>query len=85
MSLRLDYIFKPIVRAFAAYSVVALLVMSVMVVEWMTVAYGDLIGTGGVVVGMHLAANVASAYLGLAAMRAIGLFERHYGCYLPGK
>ena len=80
-----DYIFKPIIRAIVPYSIGAVMVMSVMVAEWMTVGYGKLIGAGGVVVGMHLAANIATAYLGLVAMRTIGLFDRHYGCYLPGE
>jgi hypothetical protein len=83
MALRIDYIFKPIIRGFGAYCVPALLVMSVMVAEWTTVGYGRLIGAGGVVIGMHLAGNIATAYLGLVAMRTIGLFDIHYGCYLP--
>jgi len=83
MALRPDYIFKPIIRAFAAYSVPSLLVMSVMIAEWTTVGYGRLVGESGVVIGMHLAGNIATAYLGLVAMRTIGLFDRHYGCYLP--
>lgn len=83
MVLRIDYIFKPIVRAFCAYCVPALLVMLMVVAEWSTVDYGRLIGASGFVIGMHLAGNIATAYLGLVAMRTIGLFDIHYGCYLP--
>jgi len=83
MTVRIDYIFKPIIRGFCAYCVPALLVILVMVAEWTTVDYGKLIGESGVIIGMHLAGSVATAYLGLVAMRTIGLFDRHYGCYLP--
>jgi len=85
MTFRYDYIFKPIILAILPYSVGAALVMSVMAAEWTTVAYGELVGASRAVIGMQLAANIATAYLGLVAMRVIGLFERHYGCYLPGK
>ena len=83
MALRIDYIFKPIIRGFCAYSAAALLVMLVMVAEWTTVDYGRLVGESGVIIGMHLAGSIATAYLGLVAMRTIGLFDIHYGCYLP--
>jgi len=80
---RLDYIWVPIVKASRPYAVTAGLVVLAGVLQWLTVAYSELSGSNKFIVGLHLAANLGAQVVVIIAMRAIGLFYRHYSCYFP--
>ena len=83
MVFRPDYIFKPIVRAFWPYLLVAGLFLLAWELQLRTIGYGRLIGSDNLVIGLHLLANLAVQALAIIAMRSIGLFYRHYICYFP--
>ena len=83
MVFRPDYIFKPIARAFWPYLLIAGLFMLAWELQLRTIGYGRLIGSGNLVIGLHLLANLAVQMLAIIAMRSIGLFYRHYSCYFP--
>ncbi len=51
--------------------------------EWKTVGYIQLKNESDFVVALHLVANIAVVFLTVFAMRSVGLFGRHYNCYLP--
>ena len=82
MLFRPDYIVSPVVRAFWPY----LVVVAVFVLAWElqlhTAGLGELTGKDRIVVGLHLLANLAVQAVAIIAMRAIGLFYRHYNCHL---
>lgn len=82
MVFRPDYIWRPIAKALRPYLVTAGLVMLAVVLQWLTVGYSQLPGRTRTVVGLHLAANIGVQIIAIIAMRSIGLFCRHYGCYL---
>jgi len=77
--LRPDYILAPILRAFLPYLVVVVLLVAGCVLETQTTQYTGL--TFGVTVG-QLMPNLAVQVIVIIAMRSIGLFYRHYSCYL---
>jgi len=83
MVFRQDYIYKPLAKAYRPYLLVAGLFLLAWELEMRTIGYGSLIGRGQFVVGLHLLANLAVQALAIVAMRSIGLFYRHYGCYFP--
>jgi len=84
MLLRPDYIVLPIVRAFRPYLVTAGLVIFATALLWKTGLYNAQIAAKGYVsFGLHLAACIGSGVIGIIAARSVGLFCRHYGCYLP--
>jgi hypothetical protein len=79
MLLRPDCLFKPIFRAPGPYLVVVTLFVAACILEMQTRPF----------TGVNLAINAATLVLDLVvqviailAMRAIGLFYRHYSCYL---
>ena len=76
--LRVDYILKPIAKAFWPYLIVVALFVVVWELQLRTIEYGQLLGRGPLVVGFHLLTNFAVQMLVLVAMRSIGLFYRHY-------
>ena len=76
-------IIKPIVKAFFPYLLTAGLVILAAALQLMTVEYVHLQDKKIFVVGLHLAANIGVVFLTLFAMRTVGLFGRHYNCYLP--
>ncbi len=80
---RPDYIVLPIVRATKPYIVVVLTVIVAAAVEFASRNLGDLKDPAWYQAVLHLAGNIAAAFLGIVAMRATGLFGRHYKCYLP--
>lgn len=77
------YIVGPIIKAFRPYFVSAALVMAAGLFNIKTVDYGSLLGRSRVVVAMHLLVNFGSIAFTMIAMRSIGLFCRHYSCFLP--
>ena len=78
---RLKNMFKPVIKAFWPYFTAVILFVLAWQLQLMTIEYGSLIGRGKFVIGLHLCANLAVQALALIAMRAIGLFYRHYACY----
>jgi hypothetical protein len=83
MVVRQDYIYKPIIKAFWPYLLVAGLFLLTWELQLRTIGYGGLIGSDNLVIGLHLLANLAVQALAIIAMRSIGLFYRHYSCYFP--
>jgi hypothetical protein len=80
---RMDYLLKPITKAFWPYLVVAALFAGVWELQLRTIGYGELIGRGTFVVGFYLLTNLAVQALALIAIRSIGLFYRHFSCHFP--
>jgi DNA-directed RNA polymerase subunit RPC12/RpoP len=76
--LRLDRLFVPIVRAFVPYMVVVGLLAAACFVENSTERYeqSSILQNAGI-----LAINLAGQVIAIIAMRSIGLFYRHFGCY----
>jgi hypothetical protein len=82
MLLRPDYILEPIVKAFWPYLIVVSLTILAAFLQFNTAEFGNLLCTTASLVGLHLFANIVVQFLILIAMRSIGLFYRHYSCYL---
>jgi hypothetical protein len=79
MLLRPDYLIAPVFRAFVPYlTAVALLVLASFL-ETQTAQYGRL---PFMALASRLGLNLAVQVLAIIAMRSIGLFYRHYSCYL---
>jgi len=76
--LRPDYLFAPVVRAFRPYLVTAGLLVAASILESQTQQYA---GQDVPVAAGHLMLNLAVQAVAIIAMRSIGLFYRHYGCY----
>jgi hypothetical protein len=83
MVFRPGYIYKPIAKAFWPYVLAASLFLLAWELQLRTIGYGELIGSDKLVIGLHLLANLAVQALAIVAMRSIGLFYRHYNCYIP--
>ncbi len=77
------YIYKPVAKAFWPYFVAAGLFLLAWELQLRTIGYGRLIGSGTLVIGLHLLANLAVQALAIITMRSIGLFYRHYSCHFP--
>ena len=76
--------FKPIIRALAPYMTVAALAVTAAVIQYSTPGYGRLAKDEAslVVIGLCLAVNIIGVMIAIIAMRGIGLFYRHYSCFL---
>ena len=83
MLFRPDYILRPIARAFCPYFIVAGLIILAAFLQLKTLEFGDLPHVTASIAGLHLLINIAVQFLILIAIRSIGLFHRHYSCYLP--
>jgi hypothetical protein len=83
MLLRPDYLLKPVRGAFWPYMISAGLFVLAFALQLRTRWYIDVSGQGNIAIGLHLLANLAVQVLAIPAMRTIGLFHRHYGCYFP--
>jgi hypothetical protein len=77
--LRPDYLLGPICKAFIPYLLVVAFLVAACILELQTKQYAnaDIATTA-----RDLSINFASQVLAIIAMRAIGLFYRHYRCYL---
>ncbi len=83
MLLRPDYLIMPVIRAFRPYLVTAGLVILAAALLWKTGMYNaGNVEKGGVIVGLYLSAVIAVQLIAIIASRSVGLFCRHYGCYL---
>jgi hypothetical protein len=76
--LRPDYLLIPMARAFVPYVTAVSLLAATCLLQTQAVQYT---AAGTITTVMHLSLNLAVQVLALIAMRAIGLFYRHYGCY----
>jgi hypothetical protein len=76
---RPDYFLGPVFKAFVPYSVTVLLLVAAALLEMRTTQYT---GAGLLMTAGHLAMNLAVQIIAIFAMRSIGLFCRHYNCYL---
>lgn len=76
-------IIMPIVKAFVPYSLTAGFVILAAALQLMTLEYVHVQGKDNLSVGLHLAANIGVVFLTVFAMRTVGIFGRHYNCYLP--
>lgn len=80
---RPDYLLKPIFRAPGAYAVVVGMFVLAGGIELASGQYSPVKDQPTSILLLHWVGNVLAAFLGLAAMRMIGLFGRHYRCNLP--
>jgi len=76
--LRPDYLLAPVFRAFGPYVTIILLLAAMCFLQMHTSQYT---GAGLMTTACHLAVNLAVQVIAIFAMRAIGLFYRHYACY----
>ena len=76
---RPDYLLGPVLKAFFPYTVTVLLLLAAAVLETRTTQFT---GAGIAITVGHLAMNLAVQVIAIFAMRSIGLFCRHYNCYL---
>ncbi|MBN1805018.1 MAG: hypothetical protein JW837_07195 [Sedimentisphaerales bacterium] len=77
---RPDYLLRPIFRAFLPYSVTVLLLVFAAFLEMRTAQF--IRGAGLPATVGHLVLNLAVQVVAIFSMRSIGLFCRHYNCYL---
>ena len=79
------YIVRPIMRAFWPYLVtVAFFLLACQLQLWLEVrGYGRLLGSGEIVIGLHLLDNLGVQVIAIIAMRSIGLFYRHHSSHFP--
>jgi hypothetical protein len=76
---RPDYLLGPVFKAFVPYSVTVLLLIAAALLEMRTTQFT---GAGLLTTAGYLAMNLAVQVIAIFAMRSIGLFCRHYNCYL---
>jgi hypothetical protein len=76
--LRPDYLFKPVARAFGPYLVVVTLLVATGIIEMQTRPFT---GVNLAADAAHLVLDLVAQVIAIIAMRAIGLFYRHYGCH----
>jgi hypothetical protein len=76
--LRPGYLFKPVFRAFGPYLVVVTLLVAAGIIEMQTRSFT---GINLAMDTVHLVLDLAAQVIAIIAMRAIGLFYRHYSCY----
>ena len=77
--LRPDYLFATIFKAFIPYMVVVALLVAAGIFEIQVIQYDDAALT---ITAGRLTLNLAVQMIAIIAMRSIGLFYRHYSCYL---
>jgi hypothetical protein len=78
MLLRPDYLFKPIFKAPGSYLVVVVLLVAAGIIEMQTRPFT---GINFVLDAVNLVLDLATQVIAIIAMRAIGLFYRHYSCH----
>ena len=83
--LRPDYILIPVFKAFKPYLVVAALLITfgALVLEMQTKQFNPSSKVTFLTTTGKLFLNLATQIIAIIAMRAIGLFYRHYTCHLP--
>jgi hypothetical protein len=81
--LRPDYLLIPVFKAFKPYLAVAALLIAVGLLEMLTKQYNPLAKEAWLLITANLLLNLVQQVIAIVTMRAIGLFYRHYTCYLP--
>jgi len=76
--LRPDYLLAPLPRAFLPYLTTVALLAAACIMEMHTT---QSTGAEPKIAATHLAMNLLVQVVAIIAMRSIGLFYRHYGCY----
>ena len=76
--LRPDYLFKPVFRAPGSCLMVVALLVAAGIIEMQTRPFT---GVNLVIDVVHLVLDLIVQVIAIIAMRAIGLFYRHYSCY----
>ena len=76
--LRPDYLLAPVIRAFFPYVTIVLMLAAACFLQLHAPQYT---GANPITTSLHLALNLLVQVIAISAMRAIGLFFRHYGCY----
>lgn len=77
--LRPDYLLAPLPRAFLPYLTTVALLTAACLLEWHTTQYAA--DAEPKVTIANLGLNLLVQVVAIVAMRSIGLFYRHYGCY----
>jgi len=78
---RLDRLVAPVFRAIAPYTVTVGLLAAASLFEANARQYEPISKASVLSVAGNLAVNLAEQVVAIIAMRSIGLFYRHYGCY----
>lgn len=81
--LRPDYLLVPVLKALKPYLVVAALLITVGLLEMHTKQFVPSGKESFLSITGNLFFNLALQVIAIVAMRAIGLFYRHYSCHLP--
>jgi hypothetical protein len=81
--LRPDYLLVPVFRALKPYLVVAALLITVGLLKIYTKQYNPSAKETWLLITANLLLNLVQQLIAIVTMRAIGLFYRHYTCYLP--
>jgi len=79
--LRPDYFFAAVFKAFLPYLVAVFLLLAVAILYLKAPSFST--DAPIPTTAAHLAINLAVQVLAIFAMRAIGLFFRHYSCHIP--
>lgn len=78
---RFDRLIIPVFRAFIPYIIVVGLLGAACYIENCTKQYSPSANESVLHIAGNLAVNLAEQAVAIIAMRSIGLFYRHYGCY----
>jgi hypothetical protein len=81
--LRPNYLLTPVLKAFKPYLAVAALLIAVGLLEMNSKQFVPSAKESLLSIAGYLVLNLVIQVIALVAMRAIGLFYRHYTCYLP--
>ncbi|AQT68987.1 hypothetical protein STSP2_02165 [Anaerohalosphaera lusitana] len=74
---------RPIAKAFKPYTLVFLLVAAAVIAQILIPDYGRLDSPPMIIAASAFLGELIAVLLMLFAMRAVGLFGRHYDCYMP--
>jgi len=80
--LRPDWLFAPILKAPQPYLVLVALLLAASMLELHSPQLVEVSGETTITIAARLGANFSVHLFTILAMRAIGLFYRHYSCYL---
>lgn len=75
-------ILRPIRRALGPYLLIVGMLIGTWQIQLLSRDYGDLQGAGHGQFGLHLGLQIGTQILAILTMRAMGLYHRHFGCYL---
>jgi hypothetical protein len=78
---RFDRLIMPVFRAFVPYMVVVGLIAAACLIEVNTKQYSPMAKEPFLTIAGKLAVNLAEQVVAIIAIRSIGLFYRHFGCY----